>query len=63
MRAKLYNLITVLLVLALVAGMAISAGAAKTSGTQDGLYVVLNTDKAEYTADELISVSTQIINN
>ncbi len=63
MKVKFYRLITVAMVLALVVFTAIGVSAAKTTGTQDGLYVVLTTDKAEYTAQELVNANVQIVNN
>lgn len=63
MKMNVYRLITVVLVLALVVFTAIGVSAAKTTGTQDGLYVALSTDKAEYTAEEAVSVNVQIVNN
>lgn len=65
MKPKFYRILTVVLTLALLLTLTVVSVAAidKTTGTQDGLYVVFTTDKDEYTAEETVKVNLQIVNN
>lgn len=65
MSAKFYRILTAVMALVvLLSFVAVSVAAVnKTTGTQDGLYVVLTTDKEEYVADETVKVNLKIVNN